>query len=264
MDLGLEGKVALVGGGSQGIGHGVAQVLLAEGAEVAIYALDDAHLPAARRRLEADHGRTVLALPGDVTRAEDCARFVDETVAAHGGLDVLVTNMASAEYRGAVLAEGDDDWRHEFELYANAVIRLSRLAMPHLIESRGAIVNISSCGVHELIPELAVSEVVRLATAGFANYLAREVAPHGVRVTSVLPGWIAGERIDSMLRAEARSRQVDVAAVYAENHALIPAGRFGMATEVGDAVAFLASDRARYITGTSLRVDGGWAKSPTG
>jgi 3-oxoacyl-[acyl-carrier protein] reductase len=128
----------------------------------------------------------------------------------------------------------------------------------------GSIVNLASCGVHQIIPELALSEVVRLATAGFAKYLATQLADEGIRVNSVLPGWIAGERIEDWLRQEAEAHGLDRDAVYASNVAPIPFGRFGEAEDVGTAIAFLASDRAAYITGVALRVDGGWALTPTG
>jgi len=264
MDLGLEGKAILVGGGSRGLGRGTAEVLLAEGAHVAIYALDDDRLPRAAEELGRAAGREVPAIPLDVRDADNCRAAVEHTVSALGGLDVLVTNMASDIYKSGILEESDETWRQEFELYALSVIRLCRLAVPHLrARGGGSIVNLASCGIHQIIPELSLSEVIRLSTAGFSKYLATSLAPEGIRVNSVLPGWVEGERIDEFMQEEAEARKVNREAIYEESVRAIPMGRFGRASDVGNAIAFLASDRAQYATGTSLRVDGGWALSPT-
>jgi 3-oxoacyl-[acyl-carrier protein] reductase len=265
MDLGLTGKAILVGGGSQGLGRGTAEVLLAEGAHVAIYALPDEHLQRAAEELTELCGREVPAIPLDVRDAEGCRMAIAQTVEELGGLDILVTNMASDVYKSAILDESDENWREEFELYGLSVIRLARLAVPHIrARGGGSIINLASCGIDQIIPELALSEVIRLSTAGFAKYLATALAAEGIRVNSVLPGWMAGERIEDWLEDEARARGVGREQVYAENVGVIPMGRFGVAADVGSAIAFLASERARYVTGISLRVDGGWALTPTG
>jgi 3-oxoacyl-[acyl-carrier protein] reductase len=265
MDLGLEGKVALVGGGSRGLGRATAEALAREGAKVAIYARTQSTLDEAAAEIAGATGAETLAVAADVRQPEACARAVEAAVERFGRLDVVVPNMAGDSYENDLLTPSDEPWLEEFDLYALSVVRIARAAVPHLrAAGGGSIVNISSCGVHGVIPELALSEVVRLATAGFAKYLATQVAGDGIRVNSVLPGWIEGDLIDRLLAADAEREGDSVDALYEQSLSVIPLGRYGRAEEIADAIAFLASERARYITGANLRIDGGWAPTPTG
>jgi 3-oxoacyl-[acyl-carrier protein] reductase len=263
VDLGLEGKIALVGGGNRGLGRAAAEALAREGATVAVFARDEPALRRAADEISEATGAEVAAFPADVSRPEDCERVVEETVARFGALDALVTNMGGPPYRERVPLD-DEDWHAAWELVTQSVIRLCRLAVPHMrARAGGCIVNITTCGVHQLIHGTALSAVSRLATTGFAKYLATELAPYGIRVNNVLPGWIATQRVVDLGEEEAEARGVPIDTVYGEQTAAIPMARFGEPEEIADAIAFLVSDRSSYVTGVNLRVDGGWCLNLT-
>jgi 3-oxoacyl-[acyl-carrier protein] reductase len=241
VELGLRGRTAIVCGASAGIGLGVAEALAAEGANVAMFARRRDMLEREAEQLGA------LAVRGDVTNLADLRRLVERTVDAFDGIDVLVNNSGGPP-RTAALELTDETIEEAVELLLLSVVRLTRLCLPYLGKhGRGRVINITSSTVREPVDNLALSNAVRPGVVGWAKTMARELGPQGITVNSIAPGRIDTDRIrevypDGPTEADLRA---------------IPLRRLGTAREVGDVVCFLASDRAAYVTGTVVPVDGG-------
>jgi 3-oxoacyl-[acyl-carrier protein] reductase len=245
VDLHLQGRTAIVCGASSGIGRGIAEGLAEEGANVVMFARRQDLLEREAERLGA------LAVTGDVTVAEDVERLVATTLETFSGIDILVNNSGGPP-RTAVIALDADSVRGAVELLLVSVVQLTSLCLSHLERSgRGRIVNVTSSSVREPIDNLALSNAVRPGVVGWAKTLARELGPTGITVNSLAPGWIDTERI----------REVSPEGVTEEELAAIPVRRLGTPREIGDLVAFLCSDRAAYINGVVIPVDGGLTRS---
>jgi 3-oxoacyl-[acyl-carrier protein] reductase len=245
VDLGLKGRTAIVCGASSGMGLAVADALAEEGANVAMFARRRDLLEREAERLGA------LAVRGDLTNPRDLERLVDQTLAAFGGVDVLVNNGGGPP-RGSALEVDADSLEQAVQLLLVSAVALTNLCLPHLRASgHGRVVNITSSTVREPADRLALSNAVRPGLVGWAKTLAREVAHEGVTVNSIAPGRIDTERL-SEVYPEGPTE---------EDLRAIPARRLGTAREVGDVVAFLASDRAAYLTGAVIPVDGGLTRS---
>jgi 3-oxoacyl-[acyl-carrier protein] reductase len=240
MNLGLEGRTAIVCGASSGLGLASAESLAREGANVALFARH-------RKTLEQQADRIGgLAVRGDVRNLEDLTRLVDTTVEAFGGIDIVVNNSGGPP-PGTALELTDELVEEAVELLLLSAIRLTRLALPHLEQSdQGRIVNIESNTVRQPVDDLVLSNTVRAGVIGWAKSLSRELAPKGITVNSIAPGRIDTPRV-------AQLGHTDPAG--------IPAGRLGRPEEVGDVVCFLASARASYMTGAVVPVDGGLTRS---
>ena len=245
MDLGLDGRAAIVCGASAGMGLAIAEALTEEGAKVAMFARRRDALEREAERLGA------LAVPGDVRNPGDLARLVEETISTFEGVDILVNNSGGPP-RGPALDLDDEKIENAVELLLLSVVRLTTLCLPYLRRSgRGRVINITSSSVREPIDGLALSNAVRPGVIGWAQTLAREVGPDGITVNSIAPGRIETERL---------------AEVYPEGpteHDLraIPVRRLGRPREVADVVCMLASARASYVTGAVVPVDGGLTRS---
>ena len=241
MDLGLAGRTAIVSGASSGLGLATAGSLAAEGANVTMFA---------RRRdvLEREADRIgALAVRGDVTNPRHLQNVVDRTVEAFGGIDILVWNSGGPP-PGPATAVSPESLEQAVELLFVPAVRLVHLCLPHLERSPGGrILVLTSSAVKEPTENLALSNAVRPGVTGWAKSLARELGPRGITVNCVAPGRIATARLDQLYPEG--PAEADLKA--------IPLGRWGTPQELGDVVCFLASERARYVNGITLAVDGG-------
>ncbi len=245
MDLGLKGRTAIVCGASAGMGLAIAEALSREGANVAMFARRREVLQREADRLGA------LAVRGDVTNPADLKRLVDRTVEAFGGTDILVNNSGGPP-RTTALEIDDDAVESAVELLLLSVVRLTNLCLPQLERSgRGRVINIESSTVREPIENLVLSNTVRPGVIGWAKTLAREVGPKKITVNSIAPGRIDTERLAEAFERRSRSEIIEE----------IPLKRFGKPEEIADVVCFLVSDRASYVTGTVIPVDGGLLRS---
>jgi 3-oxoacyl-[acyl-carrier protein] reductase len=246
MDLGLRGRTAIVCGATSGLGLASAAALSDEGANVAMFARRRDELEREANRLGA------LAVRGDVTNAADLERLVDRTVQAFGGVDILVWNSGGPP-SGVAAEITDEQLEAAFELLLLPAVRLLRLCLPHLRKSEaGRVICITSAAVKEPTTNLALSNMIRPGVTGWAKTLSRELGPDGITVNCVAPG-----RIDTPRMQELYGPGGPPPAELAQ----IPLGRMGTPREFGDVVCFLASDRAAYVSGTTVQVDGGSSRS---
>jgi 3-oxoacyl-[acyl-carrier protein] reductase len=241
VDLGLNGRTAIVCGASMGIGLAIAEALAEEGAQVTMMARGREALEREAERLGA------LAVRGDVTSPRDAERVVERTLRAFGGVDILVNNSGGPPRTPAVGLEADAV-EAAVDLLLVSAVRLTGLCLPHLERSgHGRVINVASSSVREPIENLALSNAVRPGVIGWAKTLARELGPKGITVNSIAPG-----RIDT-----ARIREVYPEGPTESDLATIPLRRLGTTREIGDVACFLASDRGAYVTGAVIPVDGG-------
>jgi 3-oxoacyl-[acyl-carrier protein] reductase len=261
MDLGLRGRVALVAGSSAGLGFATARTLAAEGAHVAVNGRDAARCEDAAARIRAAApGALVLACPGDVARPPE-ARALVERVAGHfGRLDILVCNAGGPAPTDFAHAP-EEAFQRALDLNLLSTVHLARAAAPGMRERRwGRIVCITSIAARQPLPNLLLSTMARAGTHGFAKALSDEVGRDGVLVTVVAPGYMRTERVTSLVEERSRREGRPADAILSEMVANIPLGRIGEPEELAAAIAFLASERASYITGTVLAVDGGFLR----
>ena len=240
MDLGLSGRTAIVCGASSGIGLGIAESLAGEGANVVMFARRPELLEQEAKRIGG------LSVAGDVTSRDDLERLVTTTVDAYGGIDILVNNSGGPPRSTAAELDAEKV-EAAVALLLVSVVRLTGLCLPYLERSpAGRIVNVTSSTVREPIDNLALSNAIRPGVVGWAKSLARELGPKGITVNCLAPGRIDTDRI----------REVYPDGPSEDDLAAIPLRRLGTTREIGDVVAFLCSERASYVSGTVMLVDG--------
>ncbi|MGZ8255559.1 MAG: SDR family oxidoreductase [Burkholderiaceae bacterium] len=253
--MSLKGKVALVGGASQGIGYAIARLLAAEGARVAMVARKEEALEGAARRITTETGGEALPISADIRRADDCVRIVESALARFGRVDVLVNNDGAPPL-GKLESFDDAAWSRAVEQNLMSVVRLSRGVLPGMRENRwGRIVNIAALSVLQPIPRFGLSVATWAGVLGYAKTLALEVAGDGVTVHTICPGRIATPRLGTVF-GDGTPGPVDDATL-AEMTRQIPMQRIGSPDEIAGLVGFLASPWSAYMTGCVFHVDGG-------
>lgn len=261
MDLGLKNKVALVAAGSRGLGRAVAEELAAEGASLLLCARDAQTLAETAAAIAESSGAHVLAVPADVTVINDITRLVEAGIERFGQIDILVTN-AGGPPAGTFDKLTREQWDEAIKLTLLSAVELARQVLPGMKERRwGRIINITSIAVKQPVDGLLLSNSLRAGLTGFARTLANEVAPDGITVNNVLPGYTRTERLEHLVEFMAEKQGVSVDDFRGTWEKEIPMGRLGDPRELAATIAFLASERASYITGTSIQVDGGWIRS---
>jgi 3-oxoacyl-[acyl-carrier protein] reductase len=259
MDLGLQGKVVLVSAASAGLGYGVALALAREGARVSICSRRQDAVDSAARRLADETGAEVMGTACDVTKAADITAWVDRTAARWGQVDALLVNAGGPP--AATFKElTDEQWQAAFELTLMSTVRMIRAALPHM-KNGGAILTITSSSIREPIPRLGLSTVMRAGVAGLVKTLADELAADNIRVNNLMPGRIDTDRVRQLDENTAAKQGITYEAARQQSIERIPLKRLGSIDEFGAAGAFLLSPAAHYITGASLRVDGGAMRS---
>jgi 3-oxoacyl-[acyl-carrier protein] reductase len=257
MDLGLRGRVAIVGGASRGIGRAIAMMLAAEGARVVIAARGQRALVHAADAIRDATGADVLPVECDMASYDDIKRLVARAVEVYGGIDIVVNN-AGGPPPGTFEQHDDDAWARAIDQNLMSVVRLVREALPCLKQSDQArIINITSTAVKEPIDGLILSNSARLGTTGLAKTLSKEFGRLGITVNNVGPGLTLTDRIRPVIEAQARAEGRTFEEQMALRAKQIPLGRVGDPEDVAAMVVFLASKQARQITGQTILVDGG-------
>ena len=261
MDLGLRGRVALVSASSKGLGRAIAEELAAEGANLVMCARGADALREAAESIRKSAKVKVIDVAADVSKQADIARVAKTALDGFGKVDILVTNSGgppSGKFEGF----DHEAWEAAARLLLYSAVGLTRAILPGMKERRwGRILNVTSIAVKQPIDGLMLSNSLRAAVTGFARTLASEVASYNITVNNIMPGYTRTDRVEQLARASSEKTGSSVADALAKWEHEIPMGRLGEPREFAALAAFLASERASYITGASIPVDGGWIRA---
>jgi len=261
MEFGLRGRVALLAASSKGLGRAVAEELAAEGASLVLCARGPEALSATARHIRAEYEVPVLEVVADVARAGEAERVAREGIAKFGRIDILLTNSGGPP-PAPFEALTREAWDQAVALVLASAVSFCQAVVPGMKERRwGRILNVTSIAVKQPVENLMLSNSMRAAVTGWARTLANEVAPFGITVNNLMPGFTRTERMEELARATAKREGIAEAEAIARWEREIPMGRMAEAREFAALAAFLASERAGYITAASIPVDGGWIRA---
>ncbi len=261
MNLGIDDKTALVTASSRGLGKAIALQLSREGAKVAICARNQDLLFQTKKEIAEKTGGQVIGQVADVTDNEQVEKLVDNVVDSFGTLDILICN-AGGPPSGMAEDFDMDDYQKALELNLLSTVNLCYRAAPHMKKQKwGRIVNLTSISAKQPIDNLILSNTARAGVLGFSKSLSSQLAPYGITVNSVCPGYTLTERVENLAKSYEKAGKGSVQEFYQNIEKIIPMGRLGRPHEIAAAVVFLCSEAASYITGVALQVDGGFIKA---
>lgn len=257
MDTGLKNKVVIVCGASQGIGRATAQAFAAEGANVILCARTEKTLQTAAAAIKSATGAEVTSYVTDVSSPDAVTELVQAVVKKFSRVDVCVANAGGPPPRSFFNAS-NDDWRKAIEMNFMSVVYLAREVLPHMQKHKwGRFITITSTSVRQPVPDLLLSNSIRPAVVGLMKSLTQEFGPHGITFNNVGPGYTSTERLSELAGSRARAAGVAEKDIYERWSNDVPLRRLGKPEEIADAIVWLASERASYITGQTILVDGG-------